>query len=123
MPNTYYDPEQAPNAQEWLALDDQERVRLAQNYHVAAHIKVRNTKAHAALHALVESQIAHGTRPVSRTMDRLQKEGLTRHDAIHAVGSVLASFLYDSAHGQRELNAKFDALTADAWKQVATREG
>jgi hypothetical protein len=123
MPNTYYDPEQAPDAQEWLALDDQERMRLAQNYHVTARIKVRNTKAHAALHALVESQIAHGTRHISRAVDRLQKEGLTRHDAIHAVGSVLASFPYDSAHGQRELNARIDALTAQAWKQVVEREG
>ena len=28
-------------------------------------------------------------------MDRLGKEGLTRHDAVHAIGSVVAEHLFD----------------------------
>jgi hypothetical protein len=122
---TYYDPNRAPDAREWLALDEHERIRLAKNFHDAARVKVPNPKAHAGIHAIVENQIAEGFGPTCRAVDRLQKEGLTRHDAIHAVGSVIAQSVYTSMHGgntasagdlQRDLNAKIEALSAEAWR-------
>jgi hypothetical protein len=125
MSRTFYDPEHAPDPREWLALDEQERIRLAKNYHTAARIKTPNAEAHALFHAIVENQIAEGFGPTCRTVDRLQKDGLTRHDAIHAVGSVIAEFTYDSMHGnvtssvgdaQRELNARIEALSAESWR-------
>ena len=51
--------------------------------------------AHAALHAIVENQIALNLEPVVRAMHRLRNEGLTRHDAVHAIGSVVAEHLFD----------------------------
>ena len=130
MSATYYDPDQAPNPREWLALDGHERVRLAQNYHTSARIKLRDTKAHAVYHAIVENQVAEGFGPACRAVERLQKEGLTRHDAIHAVGSVIAEEIYESTRGprtasnqeaQRQLNARLEALTAAQWR--GKREG
>ena len=48
------------------------------------------------MHVVVESQVAMGDElPVRRTVDRLQAEGLDRHEAIHAVGSVLAGYVHD----------------------------
>jgi hypothetical protein len=42
-----YDPDQTPNAQEWLALDAQERISLAEKYHRAARSKLPNVTVHA----------------------------------------------------------------------------
>lgn len=128
MSRAFYDPEHAPDPREWLALDEHERIRLAKNYHTAARIKAPNAEAHALFHAVVENQIAEGYGPTCRTLDRLQKEGLTRHDAIHAIGSAIAEFTYDSLHGkgissvddaQRELNARIEALSANSWRARA----
>jgi hypothetical protein len=65
MSSTHYDPDKAPDPKEWLALDEQERIRLAKNYHVARRIKLPNANAHAAFHAVVENQIAEGSGPVA----------------------------------------------------------
>jgi len=126
MTDTFYDPDHTPDPREWLALDEHERIRLVKNYHTAARIKVPNVKAHALFHAVVENQIAEGFGPTCRTVKRLQKEGLTRHDAIHAVGSVIAEFTYESMRGdpgsavgdaQLELNSRIEGLTADSWRR------
>src|SRR4051812_2751492 len=121
---TYYDPNTAPDAREWLALDALERIRLAKNYHQAARIKLPDSKAHAIFHAAVENQIAEGFGPSCRALERLQREGLSRHDAVHAIGSAVAKFAFDSLHTpdgrsagdtQRELNAAIEALSAATW--------
>lgn len=87
----HYDPDIAPNPIEWLALDEQERIQLVEGHHRAARVKLPNIKAHACFHAIVENHIADGLEPVARAMARLTNEGLTRHDALHAIASVVAS--------------------------------
>jgi hypothetical protein len=127
MSSTYYDPDKPPKPSEWLAIGEHERIRLAQNFHVAARIKLPDPKAHALYHAIVENQIAQGYGPSCRAIERLQREGLSRHDAIHAIASVVAEVTFEqirepqtSASGnesQRKMNAKIDALTAARWKE------
>ncbi|HET8747404.1 MAG TPA: hypothetical protein VFM98_17525 [Ramlibacter sp.] len=126
MPVTNYDPERAPNPREWLALPEQDRIRLVKMYHSGARIKVPGAEAHAMFHAIVENQIAEAHAPTCRTVERLQREGLNRHDAIHAVGLVIAEFMYDAMKGssaasgdsaQAELDAKVEALNARAWRE------
>ena len=41
-----YDPEVPPVAAEWLALDEQHRIQLAESYHRAAREEVPNHTAH-----------------------------------------------------------------------------
>jgi hypothetical protein len=60
QPMQRYDPLKAPDPQEWLALDEQERIALAQDYHRRARIRLPNATAHATAHAIVENQIALG---------------------------------------------------------------
>ena len=91
-----YNPERGPEPESWLELDEQERIFLIETYHRVARIKLPNMTAHAALHAIVENQIALNLEPVVRAMHRLRKEGLTRHDAVHAIGSVVAEHLFDT---------------------------
>jgi hypothetical protein len=49
-----YDPLEAPDPEEWLELDEQERIDLVRDYHRRAGIRLPNEK----LHAIVEAQIA-----------------------------------------------------------------
>jgi len=126
---TRYDPLAAPTPGQWLALDEQERIRLVEDYHRRAGIRVPGAKAHAIIHVIVENQIALGDEtPVERAIQRLMSEGLDRHDAIHAVGSVLAEHLQDlmsrpAASADESPNADFFAaverLTAQQWLRSA----
>ena len=76
---------------DWLATDEQRRLDVIERYHRYEGFEVERAGAHAALHAIVENQIAEGDRlPVGRILLRLTAEGLDRHEAIHAIASVLA---------------------------------
>ena len=120
-----YDPLEAPEPEEWLALDEAERIRLAERYHRRAHIRVPSITAHAAMHVVVENQIALGDEiPVRATLDRLIGEGLDRHEAIHAIGLVLSEYIYDLArarepetHRIESYYAALERLTADYWRR------
>ena len=92
-----YDPEIAPDASEWLALDEGERLLLVEEYHRDARIRLPKgaRRLHAAMHAIVEYQLAANDEPVVRALSRLMREGLSRHDAVHAVGSLVAEQVYD----------------------------
>ena len=95
-----YDPLQAPEPEEWLSLDESERIRLAAEYHRRARIRLPNIKVHAVFHVIAENQIALGDEiPVRRTSVRLMEEGLDRHEAIHAIGLALSEHIYDLVHG------------------------
>jgi hypothetical protein len=60
-------------------------------YHRRARIRLPNEKLHATLHAIVEAQIALGDEtPACRIALCLIGDGLDPHDAIHAIGMVLA---------------------------------
>lgn len=123
---THYDPEVAPDPAEWLALDEQERILLAEAHHRAARIKLPNAAAHAVFHAIVENQVAEGLEPVVRAMKRLQHEGLSRHDALHAIGSVSAGHLVEAMNSKEQdaastAQSRYDAaverLTAKSWRK------
>ena len=43
----------------------------------------------------VENQLAADEGPAIRALARLMKEGLSRHDAVHAIGSLVAEQIYD----------------------------
>ncbi|MFM0339937.1 hypothetical protein [Paraburkholderia fungorum] len=121
-----YNPERVPQPESWLELDEQERIHVIETWHRVARIKLPNVKTHAALHAIVENQIALDLEPVVRAMDRLRKGGLTRHDAIHAIGSVVAENLFgmldanqndDAAASQARYYAALDRLTVVSWRR------
>jgi hypothetical protein len=122
----HYDPDIAPIGSEWLALDEQARIDLVLSYHRINKVKLPNLRAHAAIHAIVENQIVEGFEVLGRTVDRLRLEGLSRHDAIHAIGSVLAGQLLDLAKqadaddpqaAQQRYHDALLRLTAKQWLQ------
>jgi hypothetical protein len=93
-----YDPDVSPPSTEWLQLDEAERLDLVSRYHERKKTRLPNAALHAVIHMVVENQLALGEEVVAQTLSRLEGEGLGRHDAIHAIGSVLAEHLYDLLH-------------------------
>ena len=121
-----YDPDVAPNQTEWLALDEEERIHLAEVHHRILRVRLPNSKAHAVFHAIVEYQIAGGLEPVTRAMERLANEGLSRHEALHAIGCVLGEHLSETTKaqdhdiagtGQARYNAAVERLNAKEWRR------
>jgi len=120
-----YDPFAAPDPQAWLALDEEERFTLVEDYHRRMRIRVPNARMHAVVHAIVETQIALGDEtPARDTLQRLMREGLDRHDAIHAIGSVLVGYMSDlmkapksDADPNPRYFAELERLTAEEWRR------
>ncbi|MEW6368064.1 MAG: hypothetical protein AB1714_25840 [Acidobacteriota bacterium] len=122
-----YDPEVAPDPGEWLALDEGDRIHQAGAYHRDAGIDLPNTKVHAAIHTIVENQIAEGLDCTVRAMARLMKEGLSRHDALHAIGCVVTEHMHKALRAKDEgraksllrerIEAEVDRLTARRWRR------
>jgi hypothetical protein len=101
------------------------QIDLVADYHRHARLRAPNANMHAVIHAVVERQIALGDEtPVRQTVQRLMSEGLDRHEAIHAVGSVLTGHIHDLVR-RGEVKAGDDpntayyaalaTLTAEAW--------
>ena len=74
---------------------------------------------------MIENQIAEGEASVIRAMGRLNKQGLDRHDAIHAIGWVLSQHFFkqikaenpdDNAVLTARYVASVERLTADDWR-------
>lgn len=123
---TYY-PDQIPDAGEWLGTDEGLRIELVQSFHKRAGIQPPNPRLHATFHVIVENQVALAETIVVATLRRLQHEGLSRHDAVHAIGSVLAEHIYELLKGQPgsegfDPNAAYGAglkkLTAATWQDA-----
>ena len=121
-----YDPEVAPDAKEWLALDEGERTLLIEQYHRDARIELpkRTRPLHAIIHTVVENQLALDDQAIVRgTLERLMRDGLARHLAVHAIGSVMIEYLNDllranapSTDGHAPYYAALQQLTAEKWR-------
>ena len=117
-----YDPLEAPDAEEWLALDESERIFLVEEHHILAEVELPNRHLHSVIHATVENQLAMGKPPeAQRALARLLADGLDRHDAIHAIGSVLSEHMYNllkepkGSVSNEAYSRALDRLTAESW--------
>jgi hypothetical protein len=119
----FHNPDTSPAPMEWLALDEGERIALVSAYHERNNIPLPDAQLHAVIHVVVENQLAMGEATVGETLERLQREGLGRHDAIHAIGSVLAEDLYTLMQDQtgpadatyQNYLSRLRQLTANNW--------
>lgn len=125
-----YDPERAVDAFKWTTLDEDERQYLVERYHRKKRIKMPNLRMHAVIRVIVENQVALGKEvPAQKTLERLMLEGLNRHEAIHAIGSVLAGHMFGLIkHGAKDqdVNANYygqlETLTAESWLKSGSVE-
>lgn len=117
-----YDPLQAPAPQAWFALEEDERIELIASYHEEAGIELPAAKLHTMLHSVIENQAAEGPEvPTAQVLERLQSEGLDRHDAIHACCGVLVEHMQglmdvpDSGDPNAPYFRSLKKLKAQAW--------
>jgi hypothetical protein len=119
-----YEANDQPHSATWLELDENERVDAVMEYHRRAKVQLENPKLHAMTHVVVENQVAlGGATPVSATLNRLMHEGLDRHEAIHAIGSILMNIVFDVLQKPDvggDINARYSrelaTLTAAGWR-------
>ena len=124
---TRYDPDVDPDPAHWLALDEGERLRQTKDYHRRHDVLAANPDIHALVHVVIETQIATGDETAApRALERLMTEGLTRHEAIHALGSVLTEMIVAVAKGEEtepfQTHAYNDAIArikAEDWRRLA----
>jgi hypothetical protein len=119
-----YEANDQPHSATWLELDESERVDAVMDYHRRAKVVPENLKLHAMTHVVVENQVALGeATPVPATLNRLMLEGLDRHEAIHAIGNILMSIVFDVSQEPDvggDINARYSrelaTLTAASWR-------
>ena len=117
-----YDPSTTPDPKQWLDLDESDRLGLVTNHHQAAGIEIPNHQVHAAFHVIIENQLAENMQEVQDTLDRLMDDGLDRHDALHAIGTVVAENVHEVLSDSPSNNDVSDAylkqlsgLTRETW--------
>ena len=125
-----YDPMIALDPRQWDLLDEDERIDLVVKYHQETGIELPDQYTHALLHVVVENQIAQGGEaPVEAVLRRLTNEKLDRHDAVHAIASILTNHMFklmhgeDAALGNDEYYAELEKLTAAKWRRGDYTEG
>ncbi|MFQ5814094.1 MAG: DUF1841 family protein, partial [Anaerolineae bacterium] len=79
-----------------------------------------NPFAHVAIHQTVENQIANHDPPeTAETLEALMQAGYTRHEAIHAIGNIVAQEIYEILRD----NHPFDAAGyVEALRDLRQRE-
>ena len=120
-----YDPSRAINPSEWLALPESDRIDMVYAFHEDSGEENQegSETMHATIHVLVENQIALGVEPVPQTIAKLLRQGLNRHDAIHAVGAVLSGDIFnlmnksDVTWDQTHYSRRLTKLTAKRWRK------
>ena len=119
-----YDPDTAPEPKVWLELDEGERLLLVGDYHDQAGDELPNVQMHAAIHVVVENQLAEAYLPAVEALARLMREDLSRHDAVHAIGSVLAEKIWTQTQGGgcaagpgMVYEQELWTLTAQSWRE------
>lgn len=119
-----YDLQTTPDPNEWLALDESQRLERVSAYHWRTRARLPNVQLHAAAHVIAENQLAEGMADVGDRLERLLTEGLDRREAIHAIGSVLVGQVWElmrqgakTSELPKPYLQALRALTVRSWKQ------
>lgn len=122
-----YDPDNPPDPREWLALGEEERTRLIEEYYEREGGYGGSLEVHAKVHEVIETQLAERVTPVKAAFVRLRDNGLNRQEAIRAIGSVLAPRILRiedpedlTSAPNRDYFSALEALTADRWHEART---
>ena len=116
-----YDPNTPPDPNEWMSLDEGERVAIVEAFHKGVFDDDHRRTVHSSIHVIVENQIALDEEtPAKATAERLMSEGISRHEAIHAIGSVLSEKMFDAIkepvlYSEESYFEELEKLTVEKW--------
>jgi hypothetical protein len=121
-----YDPMVGPAPEAWLELDEGEQAEVVLRYHKRHGARAGNLRLHALIHTTVETQLAECDTGATRALQRLLGQGLDRHEAIHAIGSVMAEHIHGAMQGvafdAAEYERRLSKLDAASWRRLAEGE-
>lgn len=121
-----YNPFVEPNKEEWLAASEVDRVDAVRQFHRSAHDNQFDDEAlsiHCAIHVIVESQLAIDLKPLPSTVAKLIRQGLDRHEVIHAIGAILSEDIFSIIRGEKSdfslalYRHRLEKVTAKRWKK------
>jgi len=122
----YYKASHAPDSKEWLELDESLRIELVRKSigeDIEDDVPEDAKYLHATIHVVVENQLAMGVDPVPATMAKLIRQGLKRHEALHAIGAILSEDIFDLLHSnekswsENRYRKRLEKLTAKRWRK------
>jgi len=119
-----YDPLNPITPDQWLALDEDERLSMVFAYLDGIDESIEEKQVLGMLLTVAENQVALGDEmPVKAAVDRLEMEGLDRFTALLAVQEVFGELMQDMAQNpdleySPELHKKRLAeIDSKVWKQ------
>lgn len=118
-----YNPNKPVDSENWLALDEATRIELVYDFHSGLELEITEDglRVHSSIHVIVENQLAMGVDLIPETIAKLTRQGLNRHEAIHAIGAIISEDIFDVMKGNAEefspkkYRRKLEKLTAKRW--------
>jgi hypothetical protein len=120
-----YDPTKKPHPGHWLELDEGDRIDFVSEFH-RTHSETLGADAqrmHSVIHVIVENQLAMEEESVVQAMSRLRKQGMGRHETLHAIGAILAENIFEILQTESSGDAmgrycgRLNKLTATRWEK------
>ena len=100
-----YNPLIEPKKDDWLESSEFDRIEAVREFHEKFdHDEFEDDDAliiHCTLHVVVENQLAMGVELIPETFAKLTRQGLNRHDAIHAIGAIISEDIFYIMRGEK----------------------
>jgi len=118
-----YNPNKIVDAENWLALDEAIRIELVHDFHLNLDLELTEDalRLHSSIHVIVENQLAMEVDLIPETFAKLTRQGLSRHETIHAIGAIISEDIFDLMKGNtkefspKKYRRKLEKLTAKRW--------
>ena len=120
-----YNPLIEPNKDEWLESSEYDRIDAVREFHENSQEDFEDEalSIHCSVHIIVENQLAMGVELIPETIAKLTRQGLDRHEAIHAIGAIISEDIFNIIRGDKaefspkQYRRKLEKITAKRWRK------
>ncbi|MFT4928622.1 MAG: hypothetical protein ACI8WB_004741 [Phenylobacterium sp.] len=120
-----YNPNKPIDPETWLAIDEAERIEMVEQFHRIEDngVPEEAITTHSMIQVIVENQLAENVAYVPDTVAKLIRQGLTRHDAVHAIGAIISEDVFNIVNGEdtdlspKKYRRKYEKITAKRWRK------
>lgn len=120
-----YDPSIDPGKDAWLEATESERLAAVLEFHENSEENLDESalNLHSSIHVIVENQLAMDVELLPETIKKLMRQGLDRHEAIHAIGAIICNDIYEITRGEKteflpkQYRRKLEKITAKRWRK------
>ena len=120
-----YNPLFEQDKEEWLGASELDRLVAVREFHERSGEEFEEgaLMVHSSIHVIVENQLAEGVDLIPETVAKLIRQGLNRHEAIHAIGAIISEDIYNIVRGKdiefspKKYRKKLEKITAKRWSK------